>query len=51
VWLLHKIPWKLVYLLLFETKREALINERKLEKYSNASIKALIQSSQNILNK
>jgi putative endonuclease len=45
-----KRPWKLVCLLRFETKREALIKEKKLKKYSSASLKVLIESSQNILN-
>ncbi|MBP7478145.1 MAG: GIY-YIG nuclease family protein [Chitinophagales bacterium] len=45
-----KIPWKLVALLQFETKREALIKEKKLKKYSNESLRALIQSDQNKLN-
>ena len=45
-----KIPWKLVALLQFESKREALIKEKKLKKYSNESIKALILSDQNKLN-
>jgi putative endonuclease len=42
-----KIPWVLVCLLEFDTKTEALIKERKLKKYSTASLIALIQSSQN----
>jgi putative endonuclease len=44
-----KRPWKLVCVLVFETKREALIKEKKLKKYPHASIEALINSSQNIL--
>jgi putative endonuclease len=44
-----KRPWKLVCILIFETRREALIKVRKLKKYSHASIEALINSSQNIL--
>ena len=46
-----KIPWKLVCLLLFETKHEALIKEKKLKKYSTVSLVALINSTQNILHK
>ncbi|MBK7958486.1 MAG: GIY-YIG nuclease family protein [Bacteroidetes bacterium] len=46
----QKIPWKLVALLQFESKREALIKEKKLKKYSTESLIALIQSNQNILN-
>ncbi|MBK7958485.1 MAG: GIY-YIG nuclease family protein [Bacteroidetes bacterium] len=30
----NKTPWKLVALLQFESKREALIKEKKLKKYS-----------------
>ena len=45
-----KKPWKLVCLLKFETKSEALTKEKKLKKYSEASLRALIESSQNILN-
>ena len=44
-----KRPWKLVCLLSFDTKREALIKERKLKKYSHESMQALIASNQNIL--
>jgi putative endonuclease len=44
-----KIPWILVCLLSFETKKEALIKERKLKKYPTSSIEALIQSAQNFL--
>ena len=44
-----KIPWTLVCLLEFDSKTEALIKERKLKKYSNASLIALIKSSQNML--
>ena len=45
----QKIPWKLVCLLAFETKKEALIKEKKLKKYSTISLVALINSNQNIL--
>jgi putative endonuclease len=44
-----KVPWLLVCLLEFDSKTEALIKERKLKKYSNASLTALIKSSQNKL--
>ncbi|MBK8610379.1 MAG: GIY-YIG nuclease family protein [Chitinophagaceae bacterium] len=44
-----KVPWVLACLLEFDSKTEALIKERKLKKYSNASLNALIRSSQNKL--
>ncbi|MES1181895.1 MAG: GIY-YIG nuclease family protein [Flavobacterium sp.] len=44
-----KIPWVLVCILEFDSKTEALVKERKLKKYSNSSLIALIQSSQNKL--
>ena len=45
----RKTPWKLVCILAFETKNEALIKEKKLKKYSTQSLVALINSNQNIL--
>lgn len=44
-----KVPWILVCLLEFTTKADALIKEKKLKKYSSASLKALIASAQNLL--
>ena len=44
-----KTPWLLVCLLEFVSKTDALLKERKLKKYSNASLVALIKSSQNKL--
>ena len=44
-----KAPWTLVCLLEFNTKADALIKEKKLKKYSSASLKALIASAQNLL--
>ena len=44
-----KGPWILVYLEKFPTKRQALIRERKLKKYSKKQIKQLMNSSKNIL--
>jgi len=38
-------------LLEFDSKAEALVKEKKPKKYSHPSLTALIQSSQNILNK
>jgi len=45
----RKTPWKLVCILAFETKNEALIKEKKLKKYSTQSLVAPINSNQNIL--
>jgi len=44
-----KTPWKLVCLLAFNSKKEALIKEKKLKKYSKESLMALINSDQNVL--
>ena len=44
-----KGPWIMVYLEAFEIKREALIRERKLKKYSRDKIEVLIQSPKNIV--
>ncbi|MCC6702654.1 MAG: GIY-YIG nuclease family protein [Fluviicola sp.] len=41
--------WKMIYLERFATKRDALIREKGLKKYSKAQIKELIQSTKNIL--
>ena len=46
----NKIPWKIVYLERVELKREALIREKSLKKYSHDQIKQLIVSSKNCLN-
>ena len=40
-----KGPWALVYLKEFSTKREALIEERRLKRLNRRSLKALIKSS------
>ena len=42
--------WRLVYVEKMETKREALIREKGLKKYSKAQIMSLILSSKNSLN-
>ncbi len=47
----QKTPWKIVCLLQFNNKKEALINEKKLKKYPTKSLIALINSNQNILKK
>ncbi len=44
-----KIPWVLVCILEFDSKTAALTKERKLKKYSHASLIALINSAQNKL--
>jgi len=43
-------PWKLVFLQSFPTKKEALIRERKLKKYSKEKLKNLILSPLNEIN-
>lgn len=42
-----KIPWKLVYLEYFESKKDALVRERHLKKYSHQQIEQLISSRLN----
>ena len=44
-----KIPWKLVGLLIFDTKKEALVAEKKLKKYDHQRLIALIKSDRNRL--
>ena len=46
-----KVPWKLVHVEEYTSKREALIRERNLKKADRQRILALIESSKNILNK
>ncbi|MBN9349429.1 MAG: GIY-YIG nuclease family protein [Chitinophagaceae bacterium] len=46
-----KIPWKLVYVEEYTSKREALIRERNLKKADRQRILALINSSRNLLRK
>ncbi|TXK71668.1 endonuclease [Mesonia sp. HuA40] len=43
----NKGPWNLVFLQSFSTKREALIRERKIKKYSKSQIIQLIASTKN----
>jgi len=38
------VPWRMVYLESFSSKREALHRERNLKKYSKAQIKSLLTS-------
>jgi putative endonuclease len=46
-----KIPWRLVYVEICESKREALIREKNLKKATRERILVLINSPKNILNK
>jgi len=46
-----KTPWKLVFLQSFASKKEALIRERVLKKYSRSQIEQLLLSTKNELNK
>ena len=46
---LKKMPWKLVGLLIFDTKQAALIAEKKLKKYDRQRLMALISSDSNRL--
>jgi putative endonuclease len=43
----RRTPWILVYLEIYDLKREALIREKKLKKYSHEQIQNLILSSGN----
>jgi putative endonuclease len=43
-----KVPWKLVYVEMLESKREALIREKVLKKYSHSQIEALLSLPKNI---
>ncbi|HVW99365.1 MAG TPA: GIY-YIG nuclease family protein [Candidatus Babeliaceae bacterium] len=45
----NKRPWKIIYIEELETKKEALIREKSLKKYSKAQIEQLIISSKNII--
>jgi len=46
----NKGPWRLVFLQSFLSKKEALIRERKLKKYSKAQVRDLMQSKSNEYN-
>ncbi|KAA5534467.1 GIY-YIG nuclease family protein [Taibaiella lutea] len=46
----NKMPWKYIYLEILPAKREALIREKALKKYSHAQIEQLILSQKNSLN-
>jgi putative endonuclease len=45
-----KIPWEIVCLINFETKKDALIAEKKVKKYDHTRLESLINSEKNILN-
>ena len=45
----RKVPWKLVHLEYYASKREALIREKSLKKYSQRQIAELIASTRNRL--
>jgi putative endonuclease len=44
-----KMPWQLVYMEELPSKRDALIREKALKKYSHKQIQGLIDSSKNIV--
>lgn len=44
-----KIPWKMVCLIIFKNKRDALIAEKRIKKYDKARLVVLIKSEKNIL--
>ena len=43
------MPWKMVYVELFESKKEALIREKNLKKATTERIVHLIESFKNII--
>ena len=45
-----KMPWKLVFVRLFETKKAALVEEKRLKKCNKEYLRWLITQPQNILN-
>ncbi|MBZ9787529.1 GIY-YIG nuclease family protein [Psychroflexus sp. CAK57W] len=47
----NKGPWVLVFLQSFQEKKQALIRERKLKKYSKGQIQSLIQTPLNEIDK
>ena len=44
-----KVPWQLVFVQELPSKKDALIREKALKKYSHAQIKILITSTKNIV--
>jgi len=45
----HFIPWKLVFLQIFDSKKQALIREKAIKKYDKKQIRMLINSPKNLL--
>jgi putative endonuclease len=45
----NKGPWSLVFLEKFETKKEALITEKKLKRLNHDNLEKLITSPRNII--
>ena len=46
----HKRPWRLVFMQLCSTKKEALIRERSIKSFNRQKVEALIQSEKNLMN-
>ncbi|MEI6947099.1 GIY-YIG nuclease family protein [Paraflavisolibacter sp. H34] len=44
-----KVPWKLIFVQQFETKREALIREKKLKRCNKEYLQWLIGQPENLL--
>ncbi len=44
-----KIPWKIVGLLIFDSKKEALVAEKKIKKYDHQRLIAFLNSEKNKL--
>jgi putative endonuclease len=44
----RKMPWRIVCVLEYPSKKEALIAERKIKKYDNSRLLVLINSVKNI---
>jgi putative endonuclease len=47
----NKGPWEMVYLITFESKREALIFEKKLKRQTATYLSWLIQQQNNLMKK
>lgn len=47
----RKLPWKIVYLEELASKKEALVREKAIKKYSRVQIEGLIYSLKNISGK
>ncbi|CAN5202621.1 GIY-YIG nuclease family protein [soil metagenome] len=45
----NKMPWKIIFVQVFETKKEALIQERKLKRGNKEYLRWLINQPVNIL--